>query len=361
MPVTARLVASPAPRDTWKALLARDPDALAFHDPRWTDAIVVATGDEDASRLYEIGGREIVVPLIRRRHGLFTTLASMPYGWGFGGSVPGGAPAGGAGAALMAALGRGAGLQLSVRPNPTVADGWRGVTGPSIRRLSRRAHVLELSGGFETVWAHRFRGPVRTAVRKAERAGVEVEVDRTGALVPVFYQLYRESVERWARSGPLPPALARRRATDREPFQKYAVAALHLGGAFEVWLARVKGRPAAAIIVLAAPRAASYWRGAMDKELAGPVRANQLLHRCAIEAACARGALRYHMGETAASSSLADFKERFGAAPIDYEEIRLERLPLTPVAAATRRLVAASLGAVRRIAAGSGRRLGGGA
>ena len=33
----------------------------------------------------------------------------------------------------------------------------------------------------------------------------------------------------------------------------------------------------------------TYWRGAMNQDLAGPSRANDLLHRLAIEDACERG------------------------------------------------------------------------
>jgi hypothetical protein len=349
MLVAARLVASPAPRDEWRRLLAEDPDALAFHDPRWTDAIVDAGGGEDASRLCDVGGRSVVVPLIRRRLGPVELLASLPFGWGFGGAVPGRALDGEAGPALLAALGRRAGIQLTVRPNPLVADAWSAAAGPSVRRVARRAHILDLAGGFEAVWSRRFQGPVRTAVRKAERSGVEVEVDRTGALVREFYELYERSILRWSASGPLPPASARRRAAAREPLRKYQAAARDLGDAFEVWVARVSGRPAAAIVVLAAAGAASYWRGAMDEALAGPVRANQLLHRLAIEAACNRGARAYHMGETGTSATLADFKERLGAVPITYSEVRIERVPLTEARQLGERAAAASLGLARRV------------
>jgi hypothetical protein len=69
----------------------------------------------------------------------------------------------------------------------------------------------------------------------------------------------------------------------------------------------------------------------MDAELAGPTRANYLLHQYAIREACETGCRYYHFGETGRSSSLAFFKTRFGADAHAYSEYRLERLPLTPV------------------------------
>jgi len=51
----------------------------------------------------------------------------------------------------------------------------------------------------------------------------------------------------------------------------------------------------------------------MDRQLAHPVRANRLLHRLAIEEACDAGCRSYHMGHSRPGSSLAEFKQSFGA------------------------------------------------
>jgi hypothetical protein len=67
----------------------------------------------------------------------------------------------------------------------------------------------------------------------------------------------------------------------------------------------------------------------MVKELAGPVRANYLLHRVAIEDACRAGCRTYDFGESGESAALAQFKTRFGARPVPYQELVVERLPLT--------------------------------
>ena len=76
-------------------------------------------------------------------------------------------------------------------------------------------------------------------------------------------------------------------------------------------------------------RNAHYTRGAMDETLAGPTSAAYLLHKLAIEAACASGCRHYHMGDTGRRASLAQFKTRFGAEEVAHTEYRLERLPLS--------------------------------
>jgi hypothetical protein len=67
----------------------------------------------------------------------------------------------------------------------------------------------------------------------------------------------------------------------------------------------------------------------MDPDVEAGTRANQLLHRLAIEHACSLGQRFYHMGESPPDSSLARFKRGFGAQDHHYVAYRFERLPLT--------------------------------
>ena len=122
-------------------------------------------------------------------------------------------------------------------------------------------------------------------------------------------------------------------------------------------MAWVDGKPAASIIVLTFGPNAYYWRGAMDKELASPTRANYLLHARAIAQACRDGCRYYQMGETGFGAGLAQFKAGFGARPREYVEYRIERLPITPVRNRLRdvaRLAAASSSRTRGWLRGAG-------
>jgi hypothetical protein len=170
---------------------------------------------------------------------------------------------------------------------------------------------------------------------------VAVERGSSPEHVTAFYRLFERSVERWAARQHEPAWLARLRAHRRDPPRKFTLLAGVLGDAFSVWLASLHGQPVAAAIVLTGANA-HYTRGAMDAAVAGPTRANYLLHTQAIHAACEAGCRHYHLGETGDVRSLAFFKTRFGAEEHRYAEYRLERLPLTT---AERRL----RGAVKRV------------
>jgi lipid II:glycine glycyltransferase (peptidoglycan interpeptide bridge formation enzyme) len=258
----------------------------------------------------------------------------MPAAWGMGGLVGPDRPRASETAAIFADLRREPVLRTSVRPNPLQDDSWATARPEGVARVDRLAHVLDLDGGFDNVWQHRFKSVARTAVRKAEKAGLKVECDTTGRLLPGYYRLYELSLERWAQHQHEPRALANWRGRRRDPQSKLAAISRVLGESCQIWLASLDGTPIAGIIVLRGVNA-HYTRGAMDISRAGPTRANYLLQKLAIEDACAHGCRRYHMGESGTSDQLAQYKTRFGAAPVTYGEYHVERLPLT---AADRRL-----------------------
>lgn len=339
-------VTSPAPREVWQDALKSDADALVSQTPAWLDCICAMGGYEDASRLYETpGGRQLVLPMVRRR-GLpaaLTTEASLPHGWGMGGLVASGTIHAEEVAAVLEDLAGRSVLRTCIRPNPLAGETWAAARPPGAIAIPRLAHVLDLNGGFERVWTKRFRSTTRRNVRKAEQAGLVVECDTSGKLVPVFYGLLQRSFDRWARQQHEPHPLARWRGRRRDPLHKFELIAQALGDACRIWVAWLNGQPAAAILVLQADNA-HYTRGAMNKDLAGPTRANYLLHRLAIEDACRAGCRYYHMGESGSSASLAYFKSRFGATAHPYAEYRLERLPITSVDGRLRSLVKRLIG-----------------
>lgn len=323
-------VTTPAPRDVWERLIEADPDALPYQSPEWTDSACATGRFVDASRLYETAdGQQFVLPLIARA-GLPTWLAiagSMPSSWGIGGPIGSTELTGAIVAAILEDLRSAGFLAVHIRPNPLHAAAWHSAqTGIAI---PRRAHVLDLEGGFDKVWEQRFTGRIRRVIRKAETM-VDVEFDTTGKLLPQFYALLEKSWLRWASVQHEPKALALWRARRRDPYERFEKLAATMGANWQVGLASIDGKPVASIIVLRG-RNTNYSRGAMDADLIGNSGANDLLQKLAIEQSAKAGHRYYHMGETGNSSSLSQFKEKFGAVPHDYAEYRIERLPLTAV------------------------------
>jgi hypothetical protein len=330
------------PADTWSAVAARDRDALVTQTAEWLAAACASSVYRDASRLYEMAdGRQLILPLVVRGR-LVRRAGSFPAAWGIGGLV--GDPYDHRDvAAVLADVEAQRFATFRVRPNPIHGQTWADGTPPGAHRTDRTAHVVDLSGGWETVSSERIHASARRRARKAERLGVQVEMDDSGRLIQEFYGLLEKSFVRWGERQREPRALAVARGRRRDPIAKFHALAAALGPSMQVWIARLDGAPLAGVIVLLG-RNAHYTRGAMDAGPAAGTEANYLLQVRAIEAACEVGCGSYHMGETGASSGLAQFKTRFGAVPFDYAELSLDRIPLSKADRVVRSVVKRAIG-----------------
>src|SRR5690242_16743450 len=268
-------VTSPVPRDAWDWVFRSDPGAVVTQSLAWRDAVLADGRYRDVSRLYEFGsGHRIALPLVRRRHAAawIGTTVSWPRTWGVGGPIcQGGKVSVAEAATVLADLANGT-LAAEVRLPEGAAGAWL-TAARGYQVEERDVHMLDLAGGFSEVWSHRFRGTARTAVRKAERAGLEVQVDRSGQALGVFFELYEKSIRRWATMQHEPVVLTRWRTIRATSPRMLAAVSRHFGKNCEIWVARANGVPIAAIVVLRSGSNTKYWRGAMDKELATPVRA----------------------------------------------------------------------------------------
>jgi hypothetical protein len=170
-----------------------------------------------------------------------------------------------------------------------------------------------------------------------------VECDSSGKLVPVFYDLFRRSIDRWAEQQHEPRLLAHWRNERRDSQRKIEIIAQVLGEACRIWVAWLSGQPVAAILLLQGTNVNDA-RSVMDKELAAPVCANDLLLKLAIEEACRAGCRYYHLGESGTSAGLHHYKSRFGAIPYTYAEYHIERWPITRLDQQLRGLVKRVIG-----------------
>ena len=120
-----------------------------------------------------------------------------------------------------------------------------------------------------------------------------------------------------------------------------------------IWMASRGGEPLAAIVVLTRGPWATYWRGAMDAERARGTGANELLHRCAIEAACAAQRRSYDFG-ISQTDALKRFKSSSGTTDVPVRTYYFESLPTAAAEAKGYRAAKEVVRAVARRARPSG-------
>lgn len=330
----------PAVRPAWRELVAQNPGVALSKMPERVDCVCSSDRFVDASLLLRGGdGRRFVLPRVAARSvpGVF---ASPPNNWNLGAEGSGFLAEGGELdteldierlRALLREVHRRAGVRTRIVVGRDDARAWRAALPGTVYADPRSSQVLDLGGGFDEVWSAGFSGKVRSNSRKAERRGVSVESDSTGRLIPDFYELFGKSVDRWARDRGYPVPLMRRRFARSHPQRKFATLARVLGDRCTVWLARREGEPIAAIIVLTGRDWVTYCRGAMDKQLCRGTGANELLHRHAIEAACAQGRHGYDFG-LSNTDELRRFKASFGVREEPVTTYAFE--PLVPTMAA---------------------------
>ena len=332
--VAVQCVVSPAPRAVWQAIFGRDVEAVPYQSPQWTEALCRSGRGRDASRLYTFtDGTQMVMPLVEHRWvpAALDLAGSMPWGWGMGGLVstcP--VTVEHVRAVVDDLTTRPRYLRLSIRPNPRAGDVWRAAMPATVPRAARLAHAIDLDGGFDTVWRTRFSASTSKYVTRAEQAGVVVECDDRGRLVPAYYELFRRATRRWAAQQHEPLLLARLRGHRRDPEQKFATIAQTLQDACRMYVAFVGGQPAAACLILNYHNVNAA-RVVLDRERVGRSGAPDLMYKCAIEDACKAGCRYFHQGESGTSKGIADFKRRLGGTAYAHEEYYLERLPVTAV------------------------------
>ncbi|HEX8973256.1 GNAT family N-acetyltransferase [Oryzihumus sp.] len=348
-------VVSPAPRQEWLAVLATDPGASVFQTPSWFEAAAAVTGARDVSRLYLTrDGRRLVLPLLRRRPlPAFSLDDGLPHPFGPGGLLATGGVRPSDVQLVLSDLGRSPALSTRVTAMFDVAEKFEAglPVGATATRL--RVHVLDLEGGFATVWAQRFHPSARKAVRRAERAGLTVERDTTGRLVPAFYELYLAwTAERTNRSGlpvPVASALARRR-------QPLAVFEALTGPPLldcRTWLASHEGTPVAGLVTFVHGAHAISFRSYSLREHRA-LNASHLLKRLAIEDACADGCRWFNLGMSGGVSGLEAFKESLGATPRWAVDCRVERVPVQRLQRGRDRAASSAAAALTRLRGDTG-------
>lgn len=190
-------------------------------------------------------------------------------------------------------------LKLLREAYPSGPTRWTAIV-PELPATEENAAILRWAGfrrmdgpGYRTIWLdltqdeatlrRRMAQPWRNALNKAERSGLTVEVDRTGALLPWLLEEYARDKAAKGYRGASAPLLTRMRT------------GMHKDGDVLILRALLDGAPVAGILVFGHGRAATYqvgWNGPEGRRR----NANNLLLWRAVQELKAQGRLRFDLG-----------------------------------------------------------------
>jgi len=176
------------------------------------------------------------------------------------------------------------------------------------------SHKLDLTVGLDELFA-RFQSPVRRAIRKAEKAGLTVEVSKAWEAMMDFYKLHARTRR---RHGLPPQPLSFFRHIHEE------IVTTDLGF---VVLAKTGPKPIAAAVFFHSGEEALYKFGASDKRLQ-ELRGNNLVMWTGIKQLVKKGLRTMYFGRTSTGDEgLRRFKLSWGSeeGPIEYFRFALRR------------------------------------
>ena len=285
------------------------PRATFYHTRVWLGALAAAYPHLALRCLVasDAGTVRGFLPFFVSRRGPFRAAWSLPFGT-YGGPVGNG---GEVDRALLDKFRRELG-----RPG-TIEIGWVDMhnsapaAGASVETAT--THIVDLTGGFDSVWNERFDKPRRRRVRRAEEHGVEVRLAEGDEDVRRFVDVYRARLDAWNSGAGHPETLFRE------------LVARGVGGRVRLFLAVHAGEIVGGHLNLYHRRSVIAWYG-MASTRGDELNAGTLLYARCIRDACETGYTDYNLGASLGKRSLIEYKESLGGVEYRYRIIRHRRL-----------------------------------
>lgn len=294
-----------SPED-WESLWKADPHAGFFQHPAWASALTAAFPKWSLhSVLLSQEGEPVgLLPYFEFKKLGARQIVSLPFGT-YGGPVQKPLPedfAGAAAEAMVSCLAneasRLARFEMTVGPT---SDAKQSALLQHFGNHQEPAHthLIDLSQGFDHLWNKAYDKETRTCVRKAEREGVTVSVERGGAALDELHRLYLIQSQAWG-TAPL----------DREVLGRVMDA---LGERASLWIAKREGQTYVGVLTLTdGEKEIIPWVSGTDPE-GRRFRASHILYNAMIEDACNRGYASMNFGSSAGNPGIEAFKVSFGA------------------------------------------------
>lgn len=298
----------------WQTAYDTAIDRHFFLSPLWARSMSNAFKMTPHAFLFQFPTQDVVLPCLAtgRLRGLFFRLAGMPLE-AYGGLLSNKPLDANLMEGIADSLGRDWMLHTLYMTllHSAVTANWGGH-----KIGTYTAEVLDLSGGYQEVWKHKFDKKQRESIRRAQRSGLELRKARSPEDLDSFYRLYSMTQNRLGSKSAKPKVLLERLLSGPEIM-------------VELWMARKEDRDVAGIVVVNNGKDIVHaWLNGSNKDY-WKYCPNNLLYAMAIEEACRRGFGKFDFMTSGQIKSLEHFKESFGAVPAPVTKYMLQgRLPV---------------------------------
>jgi hypothetical protein len=283
------------------------PRATFYHTGAWLLSLADAYPRMALSCLVVRDGNSVrgYLPFFETRRGPFRAAWSLPFGT-YGGPVGDDA----ARDALLRAF------EKRISAPGAIEIGWVDFHDagplPGWESSGCSTHVVDLSGGFDTVWRERFDKPRRRRVRRAEEHGVSIRRGAGPDDVARFVEVYRDRLRGWDTGEGHP--------------ERIFMSLVERGGErVRLYLASHEGAVVGGHLNFYYGDMVTAWYG-MTSTRAGDTQAGTLLYATCMREACEAGFARYNLGSSLGRASLIEYKESLGGEVRLYRMLRRRRL-----------------------------------
>ncbi|NVO66956.1 GNAT family N-acetyltransferase [Methanofollis tationis] len=289
----------------WTSIVGSSEHTYFFHTPEWAEILQGTFGHRIATRLYEVDGIEVLIPMVEKRTAPFRAYASMPHGYGGVFGAENLSP--GALSRIFRSMvgGRSVGFTLHLPPGATIP-----VNGDRMIRRCRNAwtsaHLLSLDRPCEDLHAGVHR-EIRRQVRTGERRSVVVEHPDGIEGYRSYYSLYEQRSKEWGYRVPeYPWTLFEHLCRCGAPHVRLRIA-------------EREGTPVGGLITFEYGDTVFCW-GLAVPMASRHLYPTHLMFFDLIEDACERGFSCINFGASGPLAGVRNFKERFGAREIPTED-----------------------------------------
>ena len=194
----------------WEEIILKSGNACYYHSPSWAKIMEETYGYRTATRLYDINGKEILVPMMEKDIYGFKIFDSMPGGYDTGGLFSESDVTVDDFKLLVDDIVGGRNLSFHLALPPYVNTLKNGRYSTKIKNEWKDEfsfiHLLDLEGkDFEYIWKNDFHKKTRGSIRKAIKSGVEIKDSTSLDDYKTLYDMFTKASQRWGYKSPPVP------------------------------------------------------------------------------------------------------------------------------------------------------------
>lgn len=294
----------------WGELISNCDEAYFFHTPLWAKIMEKTYNFSDYTQFYEVNGKKILVPLMRKKKYEFNLLSSMPFGYGgffsksaiFSYDVKN--------LVNQIIRGRNIILNFTMPPLSNLPLDFEDSSIIEVKDSWNYAHILPLKKGFDYIRKNKYNRRARRSIKKAVNNDVEIRKGDSLDDFEDYYHVYSKSAEeKWGYETP------------PDPLELYKNMYKYGSNHVDIYLAQKDGETIAGYITLNYGKNIFMYGGAFLSKY-GSLQPSSMLYDHIIEIGCNEGYDYLNMGASGDLSGVMKFKENFGPDIIKTDNFR---------------------------------------